>query len=114
MNLDQRTEHIVYELDDKKAEDIEVFNFDNVEYIAKRVILANALGGKHTLSLVDHLKEKLKPKGERFLHIDESEDWTVIDMGDIIVHIMSSTYRQKYSLEEFLIEISQKKENKKM
>ena len=114
MNLDQRTERIVYELDDKKAEEIEVFNLDDVEYIAKRVILANALGGKHTLSLTDHLKEKLKSKGEQFLHIDESEDWVVIDMGDILIHIMSSAYRQKYSLEEFLTEISQKKESEEL
>ncbi|MBD3793657.1 MAG: ribosome silencing factor [Campylobacterales bacterium] len=109
MNLDQRVERIVYELDDKKAEEIEVFNLDDVEYIAKRVILANALGGKHGMSLVTHLKDKLKPLGEQFLFIDESDDWVVIDMGDILVHIMSSAYRQKYSLEEFLSEISQKK-----
>ncbi|HIO95842.1 MAG TPA: ribosome silencing factor, partial [Campylobacterales bacterium] len=36
-------------------------------------------------------------------------DWVVIDMGDILVHIMSSEYRQKYSMEEFLTEISNKK-----
>jgi ribosome silencing factor RsfS/YbeB/iojap len=109
MNLDERIDRIVTELDTKKAEEIEAFNLENVEYIVKRVVLANALGGKHAASLAQHLKDTLKPQGEEFLHIDESEDWVVIDMGDILIHIMSSEARQTYSLEEFLTEISNKK-----
>ncbi|MCH9740682.1 MAG: ribosome silencing factor [Epsilonproteobacteria bacterium] len=108
MNIDERIDRIVNELDEKKADEIEVFNLDNVDYIAKRVVLANALGGKHSSSLAQHLKDKLKPLGEEFLHIDESDDWVVIDMGDILIHIMSTTYREIYSLEEFLTELSQK------
>ncbi|SFV62535.1 Iojap protein [hydrothermal vent metagenome] len=109
MNLDERIDRIVTELDNKKAEEIEAFNLEEVDYIVKRVVLANALGGKHTASLAQHLKDKLKPLGEEFLYIDESDDWVVMDMGDILVHIMSSEARQTYSLEEFLTEISNKK-----
>ncbi len=109
MKLDERVDRIVNLLDTKKAEEIEVFDLEAVEYIAKRVILANSLGGKHSASLADHLKNELKPLGEKFLHIDDSEDWVVIDMGDILIHIMTPTYRQKYSLEEFLTELSHRK-----
>ena len=109
MNLDERIDRIVTELDNKKAEEIEAFNLEDVEYIVKRVVLANSLGGKHSSSLAQHLKDELKPLGEEFLHIDESDEWVVIDMGDILVHIMSSQARQTYSLEEFLTEISNRK-----
>ncbi|HHB94272.1 MAG TPA: ribosome silencing factor [Campylobacterales bacterium] len=109
MNLDDRVERIIKELDEKKAEELEVFNLSDVDYIVDRVVLANALSDKHSSSLATHLKDKLKPLGEEFLHIDESDDWVVIDMGDILVHIMSSQARQTYSLEEFLTEISNKK-----
>ena len=108
MNIDERIDRIVKELDEKKAEEIEVFDLDKVNYIARRVVIANSLGGKHSASLATHLKDTLKPQGEEFLHIDESEDWVVIDMGDILIHIMSTTYREKYSLEEFLTELSNK------
>ncbi len=110
MTLNERVEKIVDELDEKKGEEIEVFDLDKVDYIAKRVVLVNSLGGKHSISLSAHLKDKLRPLGEEFLHIDESEDWVVIDMGDILVHIMSPEYRQKYSLEEFLTEITNRKD----
>jgi len=102
MTIKQRIEDIVEILDNKKAEEIEVFDLSKSDYIAKEVIIANSFGGKHTIALYDHLKKELKPKGEEFLASDQSDDWVVIDLGDIIVHIMTPAYREKYSLEEFL------------
>jgi len=105
MNIDERVDSIVKILDDKKAEEIEVFNLDDVDYIAKRVIIANSLGGKHTPALFDHLKSGLKPQGEEFLASDESDEWIVADLGDILIHIMTTAYRERYSLETFLSEL---------
>ena len=105
MTLQKRIDAIVNILDTKKAEEIEVFDLGDTDYIARAVVLANSLGGKHTLALLDHLKETLKPQGEAFLHTDETDDWVVADLGDIIIHIMTPAYRQRYSLEEFLDEL---------
>lgn len=106
MNMDERIERIVSFLDTKKAEEIEAFNLENIDYLAKRVVIANSLGGKHSLALAVQLKAELKPLGEEFLHVDESEEWVVIDLGDILIHIMTSDARQLYSLEDFLSELS--------
>jgi len=105
VTLQERVDRIVNLLDSKKAEEIEVFDLGNVDYIAKQVILANSLGGKHTQALFDHMKEELKPQGETFYGSDESDEWIVADLGEIIVHIMTPNYRQRYSLEEFLDEL---------
>lgn len=105
MTIDERIERIIAILDDKKAEEIEVFNLDDIDYIAQRVVIANSLGGKHTQALYDHLKNELKPLGEEFLGADESDQWVVADLGDILIHIMTPEYRQKYSLESFLSEL---------
>jgi len=102
MTIKTRVDNIVEILDSKKAEEIEVFDLSKSDYIAKEVIIANSFGGKHTVALYEHLKTELKPKGEEFLGSDQSDDWVVIDLGDIIVHIMTPAYREKYSLEEFL------------
>ncbi|MBN2721225.1 MAG: ribosome silencing factor [Campylobacterales bacterium] len=109
MTLDERIDKIVKVLDDKKAEEIEVFNLDDADYIAKRVVIANSIGGKHTQALFDHLKNELKPMGEEFIGSDVSDEWVVADMGDILVHIMIPQYRQRYSLEAFLSELTAKK-----
>ncbi len=106
INVEARAERIVKFLDTKKAEELEVFNLEDIDYIAKRVVIANAISSKHASALADQLKKELKPLGEDFLHIDESEDWVVIDLGDILIHIMTSEARQNYSIEEFLSELS--------
>ncbi len=105
MTIEERIETIVNVLDEKKAEEIEVFNLDDADYIADRVIIANSLNLKHTQALFDQLKEALKPKGETFLHADTSDEWVVADLGDILVHIMIPEYRQRYNLEQFLSEL---------
>lgn len=107
--MDERANRIVALLDSKKAEEIEVFNLENADYIAKRVIIANSISGKHTLSLFDYLKNELKPIGEQFYASDASDEWVVADLGDILIHIMIPEYRRRYSLEEFLTELSNKK-----
>lgn len=113
MNIEQRVENIVTILDDKKAEEIEVFNLENTDYIAKQVVIANALNSKHTLALFDHLKKGLKEKGESILASDLSDEWVVADLGDILVHIMIPEYRQRYSLETFLAELVETQEKNK-
>ena len=113
MTIDERIANIVKMLDDKKAEEIEVFNLDDADYIAKRVVIANSLNGKHTLALFDHLKKELKKQGDEFLASDSSDEWSVADLGDILIHIMIPEYRQRYSLETFLSELveNQKKQD---
>jgi len=105
MTIEERIASIVEILDDKKAEEIEVFNLEDADYIAKRVVIANSLNGKHTQALFDYLKKALKEQGDEFLASDVSDEWAVADLGDILIHIMIPEYRQRYSLETFLSEL---------
>jgi len=108
MTIDERIENIVKILDEKKAEEIEVFDLEDADYIADYVVIANSLNPKHTIALFEHLKKDLKPLGEAFLASDVSDDWVVADLGDILIHIMIPEYRQRYSLETFLSELVEK------
>lgn len=105
-----RIDRIVDRLDQKKAEDIQVFDLSDKEYLTDYVVIATTLGDKHTLALLDHLKETLKPEGETFLAVDEGEQWTVIDLGEIMIHLMVPEYRAKYNLEEFLDSLEKRDE----
>jgi len=113
MTTEERIDNIVKVLDEKKAEEIEVFNLEEADYIANYVILANSLNPKHTVALFEHLKKDLKPSGETFLATDVSDDWVVADLGDILIHIMIPEYRQRYSLESFLSEMLEKQKKNK-
>ena len=101
MEFQQRLDNIVKVLDMNKAESIEVFDLQGKNYFVDFAIIATSLGQKHTLALLDHLKKDLKP-AERFNFVDESGEWVVVDLGDILIHIMTSEYRVKYDIESFL------------
>ncbi|GAX87759.1 ribosome-associated protein [Lebetimonas natsushimae] len=92
-------------LDEKKALDIMDYDLRDKDYFVDYVIVATTMADKHGAALLDHLKKTLKPMGETFLGIDESEDWIVIDLGDILIHLMSEEYRAKYQMDKFLEEI---------
>lgn len=100
--MQERIDLIVKILDEKKAEDIKTIDMSEQEYFVKYVIIAATLGERHALSLIDELKTKLKDKGEEFLNIDSSEEWSVIDLGDILIHLLTTKHREIYNIEELL------------
>ncbi len=109
-NKNHRIEKIKSILDDKKAENIELVDLSSKDYIVDYVVIATTLNAKHAFALLNHLKTDLKPLGEEFLRIDEDDNWTIIDLGDIFIHLMSEQHRTKYNLEEFLSELKENKE----
>jgi nicotinate-nucleotide adenylyltransferase len=108
--LQNRIEKIISVLDKNKAESIEVFDLKEKNYFVDYAIIASSLSSRHTLALLDHMKKDLKPE-ETFNNIDESGDWIVVDLGDILIHIMTPEYRTKYDMETFLSELSDGKES---
>jgi len=104
--MNQKIEHIIKFLDEKKAENIEAFDMRDKDYFVDDVIIATTLGTKHGMSLADYLKKELKAEG--ILDIEQSDEWSVIDMGDMLIHLMSPEYRAMYNIEEFLSQRDQK------
>ncbi|MEY4504464.1 MAG: ribosome silencing factor [Pseudomonadota bacterium] len=107
--MNERLKRIADILDDKKAEHIEVFDLNDTDYFVDGAVIATQQAPKHALMLVEEIRKILKPLGEEILHIDESDEWTIIDMADITVHIMSEASRAKYDLEGLLKTFEERK-----
>ena len=98
-----RLEVIINLLDSKKAENIALFDLRQTPYITSFVVIATSLADKHSFALMDTLKTELKANGETFYSTDEeSGDWLIADLGDIMIHIFTENHRKKFNLEEFL------------
>ncbi|MDE6886996.1 MAG: ribosome silencing factor [Helicobacteraceae bacterium] len=103
LNIKERLDFIINLLDSKKAQDIELFDLSKTSYITQYVIITTSLADKHSFALLDTLKTELKPKGEEFYATDEeSGDWIIADLGEIMIHIFTENHRKKFNLEEFL------------
>ena len=106
-----RLETIKALLNDKKAEDIEVIDLTSKDYIVDYVVIATTLNSKHAYALLNYLKTDLKPFGEEFLRVEEDDSWTIIDLGDLFIHLISEEYRKRYSLEELLANLPSREED---
>lgn len=99
-----RIETIINTLDEKKADNIQLFDMRGKDYIVDDVIIATTLGEKHGAALLDYVKEALRAQGEKSFNVEPSDEWIVVDLGDTLIHLMTPEYRAKYNIEEFLSE----------
>ena len=85
--MENRIKNIVKILDDNKAENIETIDLSDKNYIADTVVIATALNSRHSLSLLVHVKDEM---GNEFVRTEEDGNWSVIDLGDVIIHIITA------------------------
>lgn len=88
-------------LEEKKADDIKVINIGGVSSLADYFIIASGSSVAQMETLVESVKKSLGKAGYEHLRIEgtKSTSWTLIDYGDIIVHIFSDQDRLFYDLE---------------
>ena len=89
-------------LEDIKARDIDVFDVTHLTTMFDRVIIASADSARQLKALAGSLQEKAKAAGGRVYGVEGEEggDWALVDLGDIVVHIMQPAVRSHYNLEE--------------
>ncbi len=89
-------------LEDIKARDIEVINTTRISSLFDRIIIASADSARQTKSLARSVQNRVLEAGGRVLGMEGegTGDWIVVDLGDIVVHIMQPAVRSYYNLEE--------------
>ncbi len=102
MNIEKMQRIVIDALEDVKALDIKVFSTTHLTGLFDRVIIASGSSNRQTRSLARSVIDKAK---EHRLSIlahegDDTGEWVLVDLGDIVVHCMQPVIRQYYNLEE--------------
>ncbi len=94
--------HVVSALEDIKAFDIVSLNVKKLTSISDFMIIASASSTRQTKALARNIKDKMSTFGVEVVGIEgEAEgEWVLVDLGDIIIHIMTPTTRAYFNLEE--------------
>jgi ribosome-associated protein len=102
LTTEEKTQAVVAALEDIKASDITVINTSKLSSLFDRMVIASGKSNRQTRALADSVAVKLKELGEEVhgREGDESGDWVLIDLGEVIVHIMVPAVRAYYNLEE--------------
>lgn len=114
MNQSLEMAKIAYKaLDEKLAEDIRTIKVDEVTVMADYLVIANGSNTSQINALVENVDNKMAEKGYYPKRTEGSRNatWTLMDYGDVIVHIFSKEDRLFYDLERIwrdgeLIEMS--------
>ncbi|MDO4426786.1 MAG: ribosome silencing factor [Moraxella sp.] len=101
MTLDDTLALVHKSLDDLKATEITTLHVEHLTEIAERIVIANATSKRHVKALADKLGATAKEAGLMPLgrEGDKDSDWTLVDLGSVIVHVMTPQAREFYDLE---------------
>lgn len=102
MNTTELTELVVTTLDENKALQITELDVRELTDITDRMVICSATSKRHASALANKVTIKVKEAGIKPLSItgEEESEWILIDLQDVIVHIMLPETREFYSLEK--------------
>jgi ribosome-associated protein len=102
MELEAMKKAVVDALEDIKALDITVLDVSKLTSITSCMIIASATSTRHAKSLAHNVQVKLRENGVTATGVEGEQEgeWVLVDLGDIVVHIMLQNTRDYYNLEQ--------------
>ncbi len=89
-------------LDDRKGQEITVLDVIGKTSVTDYMVIVTATSQRHAKSLADYVLVEVKENGVKPLGVEgqQSSDWVLLDLGDIILHVMTAEARDFYQLEK--------------
>jgi len=101
MTIDELKQLVINALEDLKAEDITVLDVRDKTTVTDWLVIATGSSSRHVKSIANNVAVEAKEAGKPPLGIEGENDgeWVLVDLGDIIVHVMQHQVREYYDLE---------------
>ena len=93
---------VIDALEDVKGQDILVFDTAHLTSLFDRIAIVSGTSNRQTKALAASVRDKVKENGGQIIGIEgeDTGEWVLVDLGDMIVHIMQAPIRAYYRLEE--------------
>lgn len=94
---------VINALEDLKADNICELDVKDRTSVTDYMIIASGTSTRHVRSIAENLVTEVKSQGVKALGVegDEISDWVLVDLGEIVVHVMLPSARTFYDLEGF-------------
>ena len=88
-------------LEDMKGQQIVVLDIKKISSFADYMIVVTGTSNRHVKSMADEVQKRCKDAGVevRGMEGQLQSEWILLDLGDVIVHIMQAATRKLYDLE---------------
>ena len=93
---------VVDALEDVKAQDIHIYDTTHLTSMFDRIAVASGTSNRQTKALAASVRDKVKAAGGHIVNMEgeTTGEWVLVDLGDMVVHIMQPAIRAYYRLEE--------------
>ena len=102
MDIRAKQRAVVEALEDVKGRDIIVYNTARMPSMFERVVIASGDSNRQVKALADRVQERIRELGSPVYGVEgeQAGEWVLVDLGDVVVHIMHPAVREFYNLEE--------------
>ena len=102
MNPEQIAVLAVDALEDIKGKDIVNLDTTPLTSLFNRLIVCTGDSNRQVKALARNVQEKVREAGGDIVSIEgeDAGEWVLVDLGDLVVHVMQPSVRQYYNLEE--------------
>jgi ribosome-associated protein len=102
LSFAQLRELVVTALEDFKAVDIQLIDVSGQNPLTELFVIASGSSSRHVKSMADNLIVKAKAAGCQPLGVEghRNAEWVLVDLNDVIVHLMLPQTRAFYNLEK--------------
>ena len=102
MSSEEVTALAVSALEESKGVDVTVIDIRGKSSIADAMLITTGTSQRHVRSLAENVRLSAKGAGHPPLGVegDDRSDWVLVDLGDVIVHVMTEEKREFYALEK--------------
>jgi ribosome-associated protein len=89
-------------LSELKALDTCVLDVGGLTSLMNHMVISSGTSSRHVRSIADNVIEKAKAAGHVPLGVEghQNGEWVLVDLGDVVVHLMQPKARDFYSLEK--------------
>ncbi|MEQ1976464.1 MULTISPECIES: ribosome silencing factor [Xenorhabdus] len=93
---------VIDRLEDSKAQDIVSIDVRGKSSITDCMVICTGTSNRHLMSVAEHLVDDCRQVGIMPLGVEGQgiSDWIVVDLGEIMVHVMQEDSRRMYELEK--------------
>ncbi|MAJ91276.1 MAG: ribosome silencing factor [Legionellales bacterium] len=102
MNIKELKDIVLTSLNDGKATNINVYDVKDITSMSDYILIASGRSRRQVSSLAEKLIQVTRKNGVQTLGIEGKTEgeWVLVDLGDIIIHIMHPDSREYYQLEK--------------